>query len=40
MEFSLKKKELAEEKLTIETETRHQYTKEYISLTQDFYLKF
>ncbi|MDG1476421.1 MAG: methyltransferase [Vicingaceae bacterium] len=40
MEFSLQPKELIETELTIETVTRHQYTKEYISLTKDFYLKF
>jgi tRNA1Val (adenine37-N6)-methyltransferase len=40
MEFSFHKKEIIKEELTIETETRHQYTKEYISLTQDFYLNF
>mgnify|MGYP000265313344 CR=1 FL=1 len=40
MEFSLQQKELIKEALTIETATRHQYTKEYISLTKDFYLKF
>ena len=40
MEFSFQQKEIIKEELTIETETRHQYTKEYISLTKDFYLKF
>jgi tRNA1Val (adenine37-N6)-methyltransferase len=40
MEFSFHQKEILEEELTIETETRHQYTKEYISLTKEFYLKF
>lgn len=40
MEFSFTKKEIVEEELTIETENRHEYTKEYISLTKDFYLKF
>lgn len=40
MEFSFFEKELMEEELTIETENRHEYTKEYISLTKDFYLKF
>ncbi len=40
MEFSRSKKNLIEEELTIESESRHQYTKEYISLTKDFYLKF
>lgn len=40
MEFSFYKKDLIQDELTIETETRHQYTKEYISLTQDFYLNF
>jgi tRNA1Val (adenine37-N6)-methyltransferase len=38
MEFSLVETELKEEQITIETDKRHQYTKEYISLTQDFYL--
>jgi len=38
LEFSFFEKKLIEEKLTIETDVRHQYTKEYISLTQDFYL--
>ena len=40
MEFSFSKTDIVSEELTIETATRHQYTKEYISLTQDFYLKF
>ena len=40
MEFSFTKEKIIKEELTIETETRHQYTKEYISLTQDFYLNF
>ena len=40
MEFSLYNPELKEEELTIETEKRHQYTKEYIILTQDYYLNF
>ena len=40
MEFSFSERELVEEELTIETENRHEYTKEYISLTKDFYLKF
>lgn len=38
MEFSFTETQLKEESLTIETEKRHHYTKEYISLTQDFYL--
>lgn len=38
MEFSLHKNTLIEEHLTIETDKRHYYTKEYISLTKDFYL--
>ncbi len=40
MEFSFIKGNIAKEVLTIETDTRHHYTKEYISLTQDFYLNF
>jgi len=40
MEFSFVNSELQTEHLTIETEKRHQYTKEYRNLTQDFYLKF
>ena len=40
MEFSFSKTDIVSKELTIETATRHQYTKEYISLTQDFYLKF
>ena len=40
MEFSFSTKEMIETELTIETVTRHQYTKEYICLTKDFYLKF
>ena len=40
MEFSFQKKEIITKELIIETEIRHQYTKEYISLTKDFYLKF
>ncbi|MDA9808401.1 methyltransferase [Flavobacteriales bacterium] len=38
MEFSFTNSELIEEELTIEVD-RHQYTKEYISLCKDFYLK-
>jgi len=38
MEFSFAKSELIKEELTIEVD-RHQYTKEYISLCKDFYLK-
>jgi len=38
MEFSLANSELIKEELTIEVD-RHQYTKEYISLCKDFYLK-
>jgi len=40
MAFSFTAKAVVQEKITIETEIRHQYTKEYISLTKDFYLKF
>ncbi len=40
MEFSFNKSTLLEEELTIETEKRHIYTEEYITLTKDFYLKF
>ena len=40
MEFSFNPTHIIEEKLTIETEKRHQYTKEYIILTQDYYLNF
>lgn len=40
MEFSFNQTEIIHENLTIETETRHQYTKEYISLTREFYLNF
>ncbi|MCO6501317.1 MAG: methyltransferase [Vicingus serpentipes] len=40
MEFSYAMLPVIEEELTIETEKRHQYTKEYINLTQDFYLNF
>lgn len=38
MEFSFLESNLIEEELTIETDKRHHYTKEYITLTQDFYL--
>lgn len=38
LEFSFQQKELKEEELIIEI-SRHQYTKEYIELTRDFYLK-
>ncbi|MDH3323327.1 MAG: methyltransferase [Flavobacteriaceae bacterium] len=38
LEFSLRKKDIITEQLTIET-NRHQYTPEYINLTKDFYLK-
>ena len=40
MEFSYAMLPVIEEELTIEMEKRHQYTKEYINLTQDFYLNF
>ena len=40
LEFAHQHLTLKEEELTIETEKRHQYTKEYINLTQDFYLNF
>jgi len=40
LEFSYTNSEIIKEELTIETKTRHQYTKEYISLTKDFYLNF
>ena len=40
MEFSFYSDTIIKEELIIETDTRHQYTKEYISLTKDFYLKF
>jgi len=40
MEFSFSKTDILFEELTIETDTRHHYTKEYISLTKEFYLKF
>lgn len=40
MEFSFNETKILQEKLTIETEKRHVYTEEYISLTKDFYLKF
>ena len=38
MKFSFAKSKLIKEELTIEVD-RHQYTKEYISLCKDFYLK-
>lgn len=38
LSFSFENSEIQVEELTIETE-RHQYTKEYIELTKDFYLK-
>ena len=38
LEFSFDKNDMSTEELIIETE-RHQYTKEYIHLTKDFYLK-
>ena len=38
LEFSFHDTELVTEELVIETE-RHEYTKEYINLTKDFYLK-
>ena len=38
LEFSFQQKELIEEELIIEI-SRHQYTKKYIALTRDFYLK-
>ncbi|QRM90956.1 methyltransferase [Lacinutrix sp. WUR7] len=38
LEFSFRESEIQKEELIIET-TRHQYTKDYINLTKDFYLK-
>ena len=38
LEFSQVPGECIEDKLTIETGTRHSYTEEYLSLTGDFYL--
>ncbi|MEO9571346.1 MAG: methyltransferase [Polaribacter sp.] len=38
LQFSFEEKEIKEENLTIEIQ-RHLYTKEYINLTKDFYLK-
>lgn len=38
MEFSFQEKSILEEELTIETDKRHHYTKDYINLTKDFYL--
>ena len=40
MEFTLYIQPVIEEEIIIEIEKRHQYTKEYINLTQDFYLNF
>lgn len=40
MSYSFNYNETAFSTLTIETETRHQYTEEYRNLTKDFYLKF
>ena len=39
VELSLVKSEIIKNTITIETEKRHNYTKEYINLTKDFYLK-
>ena len=39
LEFSFTPSQTLEEELTIETENRHEYSKEYITLTKDFYLK-
>jgi len=38
LDFSFRENDIITEQLTIET-NRHQYTPEYINLTQDFYLK-
>ena len=40
LSFSKIKHKVENSKLVIEPEQRHQYSKEYIALTQDFYLKF
>ncbi|MCB0401460.1 MAG: methyltransferase [Flavobacteriales bacterium] len=40
LEFSFRKSQLSEESITIETEKRHEYSKDYLTLTKDFYLKF
>lgn len=39
LEFSKNKRQLTTETVAIETEQRHKYTNEYISLTREFYLK-
>jgi tRNA1Val (adenine37-N6)-methyltransferase len=38
MEFAFQQKKIQEESLTIELE-RHEYTKDYVALTKDFYFK-
>jgi tRNA1Val (adenine37-N6)-methyltransferase len=40
LSFSRKKTKTAERFLTIEHGRRHEFTKEYVELTKDFYLKF
>jgi tRNA1Val (adenine37-N6)-methyltransferase len=40
MEFSFQETELLEEEMILEMGKRHDYSKEYIALTKDFYLKF
>ena len=39
-EFEKEKKEIVHNSIIIEENGRHQYSKEYINLTKDFYLKF
>ena len=40
MQFEFNKKQLAEDVLTIESDTRHSYTEEYKQLTKDYYPAF
>lgn len=40
LSFSFKKTEIKKDALVIEPDKRHQYSKEYIQMTEDFYLNF
>jgi tRNA1Val (adenine37-N6)-methyltransferase len=40
MQFEFKQSEFSESTLVIETDSRHQYTEEYMELTKDYYLHF
>lgn len=40
MQFEIKPSEFSEKTIAIEEEVRHQYTKDYVQLTKDYYINF